>query len=121
MPKKRIRFDLDETNGIDVEAEFKRTYGGSEANWSWLQRTLGRIDPDDLRERCQTIGEEDPVTRLLLSPCVIYGQIELGDETAWNAGLIDGSFLIEAVVHIDYEREYYRQRREMIPPREQNV
>jgi hypothetical protein len=121
VPKRRVTIVLDTRGGADVEADFKRLYGGSDANWRWLKRKLDAMDPAVLKARCvRIVRGRQPCDLLKLPPCFVFGKLVVNNEAAWSEGLEEGVFTIEAVVHDDYAQAYYRERIERVPEEDQN-
>ena len=118
MPQRVIRFELDTTDGRNVEDYFKRLYGGSEGSWRWLRRMLERTDPAELRRRCERLEACDV---LRLAPFWLFGRLAIKDEAAWWRGLHEGVFHVEAVMHDDYATRYYEARLAELPSTEQDL
>lgn len=110
---------LDTRGAADVKAESKDLYGVSNSNWNWVKHKLEGMDPDELKERCQLLKGPQPCWVIKLRPLYVFGQLEIKDENAWQEGLKDGLFTIEAVVHHSYAQAYYSHQAEGIPEEDQ--
>ena len=54
-----------------------------------------------------------------VGPLIVYGQLEIADEDDWWKGRIEGKLIIEEVVDVDFEPEYYAKRLRRIPKKDQ--
>jgi hypothetical protein len=96
--------------------------GGGEGDWSWIVRELEESMPGRQIERdCVKLALTPPCHRMVHGPVVVWGYLDLFEETLWDAGVVDGLLLVEAVVPREYEREFFAERSRQIPEEDQNL
>lgn len=117
MPRELLFPPHPESGGVDAIREaFITRYGGSEEDWSWLQKKLDRTNAADLKDRCEDVGS---LHYLPLSPCNVFGDLVVRNENAWRKGFEPAFFWMRAVVIDDFRRAYFAERFGEVPPSDQ--
>jgi hypothetical protein len=120
MAKPKVTIKLDRANGNDVHARFM-SYGGTEKDWRWIRQELDKMDGHALEAKCRKLEKVRRCERLVHGSCVVLGQLDVVERVLWEDGVVDGVFLVEAILMRDFERQYFADQFAGVPPQDQLV
>jgi hypothetical protein len=105
----------------DGAARTFKEYGGDDKGWAWIVRWLNKLDGTEIEHNCALLPIRPPAHRLVHSPYVVYGQLQIANRELWKLGLIDGKFRVEHIVHREYERRFFDEKLKAVPLSDQTL